>query len=130
VDWNLLSDITSRTLASALRASAARQTVLADNIANGDTPGFIRRDLPFEQALAAAVQGARRAPDRASDLFSAVDLSARFDRSRPARADGNNVDIDREMVALAENSLRYQAASEALAGRIRLLRAAIQSGRG
>jgi len=129
VDWNLLSDISSGALTGALRACAARHRALADNIANVDTPGYIRQDLQFEEALAAALHTARRAPQRASEIVSAVRVGAERDRSLPARADGNNVDIDREMVALARNALRSQAAGEALAARVRMLRSAIQGGR-
>jgi flagellar basal-body rod protein FlgB len=126
VNWNLLSDLSSQALAAALRGAAARHEAIADNIANVDTPGFIRSDVRFEEALAAALQRARRAPRRAPDLFSALSLRARPDPALPARADGNNVDIDLEAVALAENTLRYHAATEALAARIRGLRTAIQ----
>ena len=126
MDWNLLSDRTSQALAAALRGAAAQHEAIADNIANVDTPGFIRSDVRFEEALAGALQRARRAPHRASDLVSALPVRARRDHSLPARADGNNVDIDREAVALAKNALRYHAASEALAARIRMLRTVIQ----
>ena len=129
MEWNLLSDVTSQTLAAALRGAAARHAALADNIANVDTPGFVRTDVDFEKALALALDRARRAPQRAADLLAATPLRTRRDHLAPARADGNNVDIDREMAALARNALRYQAASEALAARIRMLRAAISQGR-
>ena len=129
MDWNLLSDISSGALASALRACSARHRALADNIANVDTPGFIRQDLQFEEALAAAVHTARRAPQRGAEIVSAFRAEPQRDRSLPARADGNNVDIDREMVMLARNALRYQAAGEVLAARVRTLRSAIQGAR-
>jgi len=129
VDWDLLSDISSGALTEALRGCSARQRALADNIANVDTPGFIRRDLQFEEALATAIRTARRAPQRAEEIVSGLRIEPRSDRSVPARADGNNVDIDREMVILARNALRYQAAGEALAARVRMLRTAIQGAR-
>lgn len=129
MEWNLLSDVPSQALAAALRGAAARHKALANNVANVDTPGFIRTDVEFEGALASALQRARRAPRRAAEAFSALPLQPRRDRSVFARADGNSVDIDREMVALARNALRYQAASEALSARIRMLRSAIQQGR-
>lgn len=135
MDWNLLSDVTSQALAAALEGSAARHRAIAQNLANLDTPGFIRSDLNFEEALAVALERARQAsfarqaPDRAFDLFAALPLRPQQDRSSPARADGNNVDVDREMVLLSRNALRYNAVGEALAARIRLLRAAIHEGR-
>ncbi len=127
--WNLLSDVGSQVLAGALEASAARQRALADNIANVDTPGFIRQDVRFEEALGIAVDKAKRASQRASEVLSEVSLAPQRDLSASARADGNNVDIDREMVALAENGLRFQSAAEALAAKVRMVRSAIQGAR-
>jgi flagellar basal-body rod protein FlgB len=129
VDWNLLSDVNSQALAAALSGAAARHAAIADNIANVDTPGFVRSDVDFEEALALALQEARRAPRRAADLIAALSLRPRRDLASPARADGNNVNIDREMAALARNVLRYNAVGEILAGRIRMLRTAIHEGR-
>jgi len=100
VDWNLLSDVTSQALAAALEGSAARHRAIAQNLANLDTPGFIRSDLNFEEALAVALERARQGPHRAFDLFASLPLRPQQDRSSPARADGNNVDVDREMVLL------------------------------
>lgn len=128
--WNLLSDVSSQALTGALAGSAARHRALADNIANVDTPGFIRQDVEFEEALGIAVERARRAPQRGSDLLALASFAPQPDRSSPARADGNNVDIDREMVAIAENALRFQSATEALAAKVRGLRSAIRGARG
>jgi flagellar basal-body rod protein FlgB len=129
VDWNLLSDVTSQALAAALQGSAARHRAIAQNLANLDTPGFIRSDVNFEEALALALERGLQAPHHAFDLVAALRLRPQQDRSSPARADGNNVDVDREMVLLSRNALRYNAVGEALAARIRLLRAAIHEGR-
>ena len=129
MDCNLLSDVNSQALAAALRGAAARHAAIADNVANVDTPGFVRSDVDFEEALALALQEARRAPHRAADLIAALSLRPRRDLASPARADGNNVNIDREMAALARNVLRYNAAGEILAARIRALRTAIHEGR-
>ena len=115
--------------ASGLSAQRARLDLITSNIANVDTPGFIRREVQFEEALAAAMQTARRAPQRASQVISSVNMRPREDHAAPARADGNNVDIDRELVSLAGNTLRFQAASELLAARVRTLRMAIQGNR-
>lgn len=125
---NLLSDVTGQALAASLQGTAARQAAIADNIANVDTPGFIRNQVDFESALARAIDTARRAPSTDTPrLFVAARKSK--DYSAPARADGNNVEIDREMAALSRNALSYRAASELLSARIRMLRAAIGQGR-
>jgi flagellar basal-body rod protein FlgB len=129
VNCDLLSDVTSRTLAAALRGTVARHAALANNLANIDTPGFIRTDVRFEEALAATLDQSRGAPDRFGERVSALGLAPRRDRSTPPRADGNNVQIDREMAALARNALSFRAAGELLSARIRTLRAAIRGGR-
>jgi len=129
VKLNLLSDVTSEALRGALQGTAARQEALADNIANLDTPGFIRSDVHFEEALATALDRARRAPFASAGGLPGAPPRREKDHASPPRADGNNVDIDREMAALARNTLSHQAAGELLGARIRMLKAAINEGR-
>ncbi len=126
---NLLSDVSSQALTAALEGAAARQAALADNIANVDTPGFVRSEVDFEKALATALDQARRAPSSSAQGLPALSPHKRKDFASPARADGNNVDIDREMAALSRNALSYRAVGELLGARIRGLRAAINSSR-
>jgi flagellar basal-body rod protein FlgB len=92
---------------------AARQQLTASNIANADTPGYKTRDIDF----AAELQRANAEP---------APLEV---RGLAVRNDGNNVSVDREARNLAENSLRFQIATQFLQGQIRLTRAAIQEGR-
>jgi len=92
---------------------ATRQQLTASNIANADTPGYKTRDIDFSGELA-----------RASGSPAAVDVSG-----LAVRNDGNNVSVDREARNLAENSLRFQIATQFLQGQIRMTRAAIQEGR-
>ena len=133
---NLLSDVTSQALVVSLQGTAARQAAIADNIANVDTPGFTRSDVEFEAALANALRGAARARHFGAPAFGApsADLPAVSvrrvkDSAAPARADGNNVDVEREMTELARNALASRAGSEMLGARIRMLRAVIGQGR-
>lgn len=126
---NLLSDVSSQALTAALEGAAARQAALADNIANVDTPGFVRSEVDFEKALATALDQARRAPSSLAQGLPALSLRKSKDFASPARVDGNNVNIDREMAALSRNALSYRAAGELLGARIRGLRAAINSSR-
>jgi flagellar basal-body rod protein FlgB len=91
----------------------ARQQLTASNIANADTPGYRTRDIDFS-----------------SELSSAFDTtSVREVENLPVRNDGNNVSLDREARNLAENSLRFQIATQLMQGQIRLTRSAIQEGR-
>jgi flagellar basal-body rod protein FlgB len=105
-------------LAQVLNAAALRHRVLAQNVANVNTPGYTRREVSFEADLAKALA----APDATA---SAVKPTVSTDEASPARADGNNVDIDKEMGAISKNALLYHAAAQIVASRVASLRAAI-----
>lgn len=92
---------------------ATRQQLTASNIANADTPGYKTRDISFGDELT-----------RASGEPAPIEV-----HGLAVRNDGNNVSMDREARNLAENSLRFQIATQFLQGQIRLTRAAIQEGR-
>lgn len=110
-------DVTSRVLAAALGAAGLRQETLAHNIANVNTPGFKRLYVSFEDELRAAADPGAVAPQVHRD-----DITS-------GRADGNNVDLDREMALLAENQIRYAALARQMSGHFDRLRLAIWEGR-
>ena len=125
---NILFDPVLRGLAETLTLTQRRHEVLASNLANVETPGFRARELDFGSALrdAFAVQrpgelGAAAEPDDAH-------VSVVEDRSAPARADGNTVDLDLQMAKLTANGTRYLALARLLAMRIGLVRSAINGG--
>jgi flagellar basal-body rod protein FlgB len=93
---------------------AARQRLVASNIANADTPGYQTQDIDFQFELQSALSGPPR-------IVEAEGLAA--------KNDGNNVSLDREARLLAENSLRFQMASNLLRSQIRLTRSAIDEGK-
>ena len=113
---NLQLDLLSRVL----DASSLRHRVIANNVANINTPNFQRLTVTFEDDLAKAVA---RGSSPATVRPQVVE-----DTSGAARVDGNTVDIDQEMGQLAKNSLLYAAAAQILASRIASMRSAI-SGR-
>ncbi len=92
---------------------ALRQRVTASNIANADTPGYRAREVDFRSEMESA--------------FPAVWVRESLDA--PAKNDGNNVNLDREMQALGENVLRFTVASLLLQREIRGLHAVIREGR-
>ncbi len=91
---------------------AARQRLVASNIANADTPGYRTRDIDFQAELHAA-----GTPETVTVAGLAV------------KNDGNNVNLDRESRLLAENALRFQLASNLMRAQMRVVRAAIQEGK-
>lgn len=125
-------------LEKGLEALALRHRVLADNVANANTPGFKRADVSFAAELAAYLDrqaGRRGAPLRGGSGGAAGAGQAEF---RPRiwrmvttsqRLDGNNVDIEAEMARLAENALLYEAAVRQLSAKLNCLRLAITEGR-
>lgn len=108
----------------ALDASSLRQQVIANNLANVNTPGFKRQDVAFEAKLSHAL--AQRQTGGAAT--SAVD-QVRPQVVRPStdseRADGNNVDMESENVNAAINTLRYEALTTMVGGYFGGLKAAI-----
>lgn len=101
-------------LNKAADAAWTRNDVLANNIANMDTPGYKRQDVDFESALKRELGSSKYIPlDKKvrglnSDL-SGLDVSTYTDSSNYSyRLDRNNVDGDTEQVELASEQLRYE----------------------
>ena len=90
----------------ALDASWMRNQVIAQNIANVDTPNYKRKTVTFEEQL---LQEMSKSDFKNSDVEN-VDIEVIQENSNLSyRLDGNNVDIDTESAALAENTIRYNA---------------------
>ena len=92
---------------------AARQKLVASNVANADTPGYRTLDVDFPSELSDAAGGAPRA----------VEV-----QGLRVKNDGNNVSLDRESRLLAENALRFQLASSLMRSEISRVRLAIKEG--
>jgi flagellar basal-body rod protein FlgB len=99
-----LFDVTERALEVALHGTEMRQSVLANNLANVNTPGFKRSDVEFQSQLASALDAGR-----SPDAVAAVQPLVSTDSATSMRLDGNNVDVDRESTYVAENQLQFQA---------------------
>lgn len=110
----------------ALQLRARRQSVLATNIANADTPGFKAQDFDFATALKRATSESAAAPAGAGKrgVADAVELKAR-ETTQPS-VDENTVDLDQERTAFADNAVRYEAALRTLNGQIKTMLSAIQ----
>ncbi len=104
-------------LHSALNGLMARQSVIANNIANASTPGFQASQVDFETALRSAIAGGTTPP---------TDPSVASATNAPSKQDGNNVNLDAETMSLAETELRYQAIVNAVNGKFQVLKTAIE----
>lgn len=117
-------------LGKAADASWIRNDLIANNIANYDTPGYKRQDIDFEDALKIAIQSADGSSmdARVSNLRKgSLDVSAYTDYGDYSyRLDQNNVDIDTEQVQLAENQIRYQALMDGINNEFSNLKSAMK----
>ncbi len=102
-----------------LSVTNKRETVIAANMANIDTPGYHTQDIDFRQTLSHIPTSADDAPVR---------VDTQNVRGLLERPDGNNVDLDRESTLLAEAQLNYQIGTQLLKTRFHQLLSAINGG--
>ncbi|MBP1754897.1 MAG: hypothetical protein H6Q59_1295 [Firmicutes bacterium] len=97
-------------------ASWKRNEVIANNIANVDTPGYKRKDVQFQTYLQSALLGDNSLDRRVADIdLGSLDATVYTDNSNLSyRLDGNNVDIDTESSNLAENQIRYYSLMDSM----------------
>ena len=100
---------------SALLLHGQRLSVLANNIANADTPGYKARDIDFSEALAGADQQtglALSATEPGHIALAASEIAPdalKYGNPYQASLDGNTVEMPVEQAAFSENNVRYQA---------------------
>ena len=121
------------TITSWLHGLSARQQATSNNIANIDTPGYQRHEVAFETELQRQMgQGTQQlAVTDPKHIASGSKLRSQLgvDPAQiltSSRLDQNSVDIDQEMVLLAETQMQYQAAAQAVSTKLANIRTAIQ----
>lgn len=135
-------------LGQALQLRAWRQQIIASNIANADTPGYVARDVDFRAALQQARAGGATptpalqvgqpatlalAGGDARHLRTASSRDGAVDRSRlsyqvrtqPA-LDQNTVDLDQQRANFADNAVQYESTLRFINGHVKTMLAAIQ----
>ena len=116
-------------LDKAADASWTRNDVLANNIANADTPNYKRKDVQFETYLSNAVAGT----DSLDETVANIDLSTLESTTYTEqaglsyRADKNNVDISTENVELAKNQLKYYTLMNSINNEFSRLKTALRT---
>lgn len=117
----------------ALALRGRRAEVLANNIANADTPNFKARDIDFAAVLAGEIDNSYELSlDRTSvghqDAFLSPDTAAdlMFRTATQPSVDGNTVELQEEMARYTDNALRYQASFEFLNSKFKGLTSAIK----
>jgi flagellar basal-body rod protein FlgB len=129
---------TISTLEKVLDARSLKHNLIVSNIANADTPNYKAFDLIIEEEI-----GKTSGTEKTTNLTTTHsghlrgikshenNLNSRVTATPPLsiRGDGNSVDIDKEMAAMAENNLMYNALAQILSKKFTGLKNAIQEGR-
>lgn len=116
----------------ALTLRGQRAEVLANNIANADTPGYQARDVDFRDVLMQAKGGQgiaiRQTNARHFSTSSVMDMNSEMKYRIPMQPsiDGNTVDVQVEQAEYAENAVAFQASFTFLNGKLRGLMSAIR----
>jgi flagellar basal-body rod protein FlgB len=110
------TDSVANVLHGALNGLSTRQSVIADNIANVDTPGFRARSVDFESSLQSAIAGGEVTADSVRITSTPTDT--------PIGLNGNNVDLRKETMAAMQSVFQYQIVSRAVSDRLNLVKVA------
>ena len=113
----MFGDVSTSSLKVAVAGLAARQTAIADNIANIETPGYQARKVKFEEALSSAVADGRSPSTVAPSVQTSLE---------PTRLNGSNVNLDEETLSHIDTTMRYQLTIRALDGKYSSIRDAIK----
>lgn len=106
-----------------LDATALRQEAIASNIANVETPGYRRLDVApnFATELRAQIAAGAR-PESLSTLQPSLTEDL---RARSVRADGNSVELEKELIEMNRNTVDYEYLTDLVSRNIKQLRVAI-----
>ena len=109
----------------ALKLRAARQSVIASNMANADTPQYKAVDFDFNRALGDALK-ARSGAGAGAGAGNAAQPRIEERAGAEAGADGNTVNMDTERAAFMDNAVRYEATLRFINGKLKTMLSAIQ----
>ena len=122
----------------ALEVRVQRAEVLANNLANADTPGFKARDIDFKAVLGSVQAGqqvggqltmtttnGKHLPTSGNGEMSESNELLYRTPNQPS-VDGNTVDTQEEVAEFTKNTMQYQASFQFLSGRFKSLNNAIR----
>lgn len=122
-------DNVTNLLQTYLDVQTRRSQVIASNIANADTPGYVAKKLEFDEYLREAAQKSELPASRLRDQSFSSQLRVTDQEAEAIALDGNTVDAGREMAELAQAGSTFNFGAKMLQARFRLIRAAIRDGR-
>ena len=130
--------------AQALSLRSERQRLIASNIANADTPGYVAREMNFAQALrdATGSSGSSSGMQPATALLTSQpghiaiggaggassgrsDSTLLYAAPSQTNLDRNTVDMDRERASFADNTVKYEATLRFIGANVRTTLSAI-----
>jgi flagellar basal-body rod protein FlgB len=119
--------------AQALSLRSERQRLIASNIANADTPGYVAREMNFAQALKEATGAGQPAARLAASQPGHIAASASggtystlaYAAPSQTNLDRNTVDMDRERASFADNTVKYEATLRFISGQVKTTLSAI-----
>ena len=133
-----LFDVNFTLLQKSMDFRSKRNTLLASNVANLETPGYKARDLVFENALGKAMKAQLPGPLRVTHAkHMDGNRALPLEMVRPelihtatpdAALDGNTVNLETEMAKLAENQIAYQAYTQMISQKFQALKTVIREG--
>jgi flagellar basal-body rod protein FlgB len=124
-----LGGVTTQLIGLALDAAMLRHAAIANNIANHDTPGYQARRVSFETHLSDMMARLENGGENAVQPQIESLRAYLRDGSAVTISQNEKVELDREMVRLSENTLRYQAILKAASKQGQLFSLAINGGR-
>ncbi len=120
----------------ALNGLSTKQQLISRNLANVDTPGYRAQQLDFESVLRKAAQPdtqLRMSSTHGAHLASPSRLAASafgvsYRQGGSYRADGNNVDLDTELLDMSQTGIQFEAVSQSMTKKLTLLKTIAMSG--
>jgi flagellar basal-body rod protein FlgB len=128
---DLLSyDRIPKILGKYLDCTAKVQDVVSSNVANAETPGYKSEEVSFQSLLNSYIDQCEMAEPGNEDIET-FDFDPEISEVQGGkmRRDGNNVDIDSEMVKMAKNQISNSTAVQLLKKKLNMLSFAITEGR-
>ena len=123
---NIGIDKSATLLEKMLDVSSVKHKVIANNIANVNTPGYKKMGVSFSDQLEKALN--ESAMNKFDTLQPKIVIS-KEDTTETARNDGNNVDMDKEVSSLVKNTLTYSIYTQLLAKKYEGIKSAIEGSR-
>ncbi len=106
-----------------------RQEVISNNIANVDTPGYKASKVKFDTMLNQSLGMRKTSHKHISERSNGLGVSIIQNSNTSIREDGNNVDVDAEMISLTKNTILYNTLIQNISSELSRIRLTIREGR-